>query len=186
MANQTAEIAWLKAELGELRTTSGIRSDSEEQVRATSQEEQPATAGFGEATTKQYMQATRRPATASQAVQFVDPPIDGEQSVDCREYKQARKHRARAPPVDPFIGENLETQLDDWLRALEVERVDRRASPTTGTGQSVTSTEPHGSEGSADLGGCHSSPLQPTVSRKQGNGNSGFPSQESRRQGVGG
>jgi len=31
----------------------------------------------------------------------------------------SRARRGKAPPVDPFSGENVEVQLDDWLPALE-------------------------------------------------------------------
>ncbi len=90
-------------------------------VDAKSRAEATPTGEPAGSTEEECAQETRRQAAFSEVVQLGDPFINGEQRLDPerREYQQSRKSRGRAPPVDPFTSEDPETQLDDWLPALQ-------------------------------------------------------------------
>ena len=64
------------------------------------------------------------PATVSPFVAIVSSPGGvGRQREEHRPVSVSRARKGKAPPVDPFTGEDLEVRLDDWLPSLERARV---------------------------------------------------------------
>ena len=121
LTDREAEIATLRGELGRLRTsTSYVGRDT-----VGTDMQGPVVSGVSTAGTaaEHYQRLPVQTSSGRAATPPLEPPmdyvLDGEARYEARGVQQSRKRRGRAPPVDPFTGEDPESQLDDWLPTLD-------------------------------------------------------------------
>ncbi len=149
LADTEVEVSELKTELRRTQGTVDVRS-------ARKQTETRATDYLGPVATRQRQVPT--------------PEGHGDQVYDPECAVQPRRRRGKAPPVEPFSGENPEVRLDDWLPALqraaewnqwtEEELLLQLAGHLRGTG--TAGVDLAGCRGAGDLGRRHSEPAKST------------------------
>ena len=109
------EISRLKADLARLQPTVHCGD-----IRDTNRMERPVVQGT---TIPGAPTFSHRVVTMEQEIQqfeqYTARDSDEEPQFEPRKFRPCRARRGKAPPVDPYTGEDPEIQLDDWIPALE-------------------------------------------------------------------